>query len=62
MTLESYWLEHCPYYDSRVVIYAHKMFIRLAAGLSQLLLWSKEIVVHSSTHYTQCSALIHFKP
>ena len=26
------WLENCPYYDSRVVIYARKMFIRLAIG------------------------------
>ena len=24
------WLDNCPYYDFRVVIYAHKMFIRLA--------------------------------
>ena len=23
------WLENCPYYNSRVVIYARKMFIRL---------------------------------
>ena len=29
MTLESYWLENCLYYDSRVVIYEHKLFIRL---------------------------------
>ena len=33
MTLELYWLEKCPYYDSRVVIYVRKMFIRLATGL-----------------------------
>ena len=32
MTLESYWLENCPYYDPRVVIYACKMFIRLPTG------------------------------
>ena len=32
MTLESYWLENCPYYDSMVIIYAQKMFIRLATG------------------------------
>ena len=31
-TLESYWLENGPYYDSRVVIYAHKMFIRMATN------------------------------
>ena len=28
--LESYWLQICPYYDSRVVFYDCKMFIRLA--------------------------------
>ena len=33
MTLVSCWLKNCPYYDSRVVIYAPKMFIRLATGL-----------------------------
>ena len=33
MTLELYWLENCPYFDSRFVIYARKMFIRLATGL-----------------------------
>ena len=32
MTLESYLIENCPYYDFRVVIYADKMFIRLATG------------------------------
>ena len=32
MTLESYWLENCPYYDPRVVIYDRKMFMRLATG------------------------------
>ena len=32
MTLELYWLENCPYYDSRVIIYACIMFIRLAPG------------------------------
>ena len=26
------WLENCPYYDSRVVIYASKMFIILATA------------------------------
>ena len=26
------WLEITPYYDSRVVIYERKMFIRLATG------------------------------
>ena len=32
MTLESYWLENCPYYYSSVVINARKMFIRLTNG------------------------------
>ena len=32
MTLESYWLENYPYYDSRVIIFARTMFIRLATG------------------------------
>ena len=27
------WLENYPYYDSRVVIYARKMFLRLATDL-----------------------------
>ena len=26
-------LENCPYYDSRVIIYARKTFIRLTTGL-----------------------------
>ena len=30
--LESHRLQICPYYDPRVVIYDHKMFIRLATG------------------------------
>ena len=33
MTLELYWLQICPYYDSRVVIYDRKMFIRMATGI-----------------------------
>ena len=33
------WLEKCPYYNSRVVIYARKMFIRLATGLK----WDNKI-------------------
>ena len=32
--LESLWLENCPYYNSRVVIYEHRPFIRMAAGLT----------------------------
>ena len=32
--LESHWLENCPYYNSRVVIYEHRPFIRMAAGLT----------------------------
>ena len=32
MTLESNWLDKCPYYNSRVLIYPRKMFIRLATG------------------------------
>ena len=32
MTLELYWIQNCPYYNSRVVIYDRKMFIRLATG------------------------------
>ena len=28
------WLENCPYYDSRVVIYARKMFTRLSTDPS----------------------------
>ena len=31
--LESYWLQICPYYDSRVVNYERKMFTRLATGV-----------------------------
>ena len=34
MTLELYWLENCPYCNSRVVIYACKMFIRLATAVN----------------------------
>ena len=33
-TLESYWLQNCTYYDSRVVIYDRKMFIRLDTDLN----------------------------
>ena len=31
--LESYWLENCSYYDSRVVIYARKNVYKMAIGL-----------------------------
>ena len=31
-TLESYWLENCLYFDSRVIIYEHKCFIGLTPG------------------------------
>ena len=34
MTPKSYCLENCPYYNSRVVIYTRKMFIKLPTGLS----------------------------
>ena len=33
MTLELYWLQNCPYYDSTVEIYDRKMFIRLATEI-----------------------------
>ena len=33
--LES-WLQICTYYDSRVVIYDRKMFIRLATGPTKI--------------------------
>ena len=33
--LESYWLQICPYYDSRVVIYKRKMFISLAIDVGK---------------------------
>ena len=39
MTLEAYWLENCPYYDSRVVINASKMFKRLATGHEIFMFW-----------------------
>ena len=42
-TQESYWQENCSYYDSRVVIYTRKIFIRLATGV-----WN-----HSSTSQTE---------
>ena len=45
MTLESYWLQICPYYNSRVVIYDRKMFIRLATGCGIILL-SKSYGLH----------------
>ena len=38
--LESYWQENCPYYDSRVVIYARKMFIKLATWMPLQNYWS----------------------
>ena len=38
MTLESYWLQICPYYEPSVVIYDRKMFIRLATGISTIVL------------------------
>ena len=33
-TIVKLWLGNCPYYDSRVLIYAHKVCKRLAAGKS----------------------------
>ena len=36
MTLESYLTGKYPYYDPRVVIYEHKMFIRLATGVDAI--------------------------
>ena len=33
MTLELYLTGNTPYYDPRVIIYEHKMIIRLATGL-----------------------------
>ena len=35
--VESYWVQNCPYYDSRVEIYDHKIFIRLASVHSNML-------------------------
>ena len=45
MTLQLSWLENSPYYDSRVIIYARKMFIRLAAGVETVtaLQWNKAL-------------------
>ena len=31
--LELHWLQISPYYDSRVISYDRKMFIRLATGV-----------------------------
>ena len=39
MTLQLSWLENSPYYDSRVIIYARKMFIRLATGSRPMLIF-----------------------
>ena len=32
MTPESHWLENSSHYDSRIIIYNHRGFIRLATG------------------------------
>ena len=49
--LESYWLQICPYYDPRVVIYDRKMFIRLATA------WANAILnVGPLIHGTRCFA------
>ena len=56
--LESYWLQICPYYDSRVVIYYRKMFIRLATGNN----WKNDSQVgllHTIHRYTKSSCWAH---
>ena len=39
MTLELYWPQICPNYNSRVIIYDRKMFIRLATDVAKMYCW-----------------------
>ena len=50
MTIESYRLENCPYYNSRVIIDTRKMFIRLAIGWLAFSL--NKAVVNTTKHFT----------
>ena len=52
MTLELYQLQICPYFDSRVVIYDRKMFIRLDAGANVNSVWL-DVKIKSGSIFTK---------
>ena len=52
MTLELYQLQICPYFDSRVVIYDRKMFIRLDAGANVNSVWP-DVKIKSGSIFTK---------